>query len=272
MKIFTMVKGEVDIVEDWVIYHGNLFGYSNIYVIDNYSFDGTYQVLVELKNKYNINITRLKDYSKKGEYMTMLLRNICRNELAFPIDIDEFIVYYDRQSNTISCDKNVIFNYLRSLPLLPYYKMNYIMSKLDKNDGCDRAAINTKYGCYSDTGSAAKTFFNSRLFKDKIDHGNHYTKNSYLLTKICLVHFHIRNTEQIKKKAYNNVVGLGHNPFDINRLKQTLICNPVTMGHHHIQYQIKILNNEFKLTKEPILDTDISLEPLGNMIKKIYNI
>ena len=61
VKIFTMVKGEVDIVKDWVLYHGSLFGYNNLYIIDNYSQDGTYETLLDLKNKYNI-----KNYSKNS--------------------------------------------------------------------------------------------------------------------------------------------------------------------------------------------------------------
>ena len=40
-----MVKDEVDIVEDWIKYHGNIFGYKNLYIIDNNSVDGTYEIL-----------------------------------------------------------------------------------------------------------------------------------------------------------------------------------------------------------------------------------
>ena len=29
IKLFTMVKDEIDIVEDWLKYHGTLFGYNN---------------------------------------------------------------------------------------------------------------------------------------------------------------------------------------------------------------------------------------------------
>ena len=65
MKVFTMVKDEVDIVEDWVLCHGTLFGVINLYVIDNYSVDGTFQTLLNLKNKYNINVTRVDNYKKK---------------------------------------------------------------------------------------------------------------------------------------------------------------------------------------------------------------
>ena len=68
IKIFTMVKDEADIVEDWIIYHASIFGYDNIYVIDNYSSDGTYEIL----QKYvpGINLYRERDYKKKGEFMT----------------------------------------------------------------------------------------------------------------------------------------------------------------------------------------------------------
>jgi hypothetical protein len=126
MKVFTMVKGEVDIVKDWVVYHGDIFGYSNLYVIDNFSKDGTWEILLMLKKRYNINVLRLPNYKKKGEYMTILLRSIGNGEIVFPIDIDEFIVYYNKSNNTISCDKNLIIQYINSLKRLPFYKMNYI--------------------------------------------------------------------------------------------------------------------------------------------------
>jgi hypothetical protein len=115
MKVFTMVKGEVDIVKDWVLYHGHMFGYSNLYIIDNYSRDGTWETLVNLKKQYNINIMRLPDYKKKGDYMTILLRTIGRGQMVFPIDIDEFIVHYNKKNNTISCDKDSIIEHIISL-------------------------------------------------------------------------------------------------------------------------------------------------------------
>ena len=51
VKVFTMVKDEVDIIDDWVIYHGSMFGFSNIFVIDNFSSDGTYEKLLELMGR-----------------------------------------------------------------------------------------------------------------------------------------------------------------------------------------------------------------------------
>lgn len=272
VKIFTMVKGEVDIVQDWVLYHGNLFGYTNLYIIDNFSLDGTYEKLLELKQKYNINIVRLPDYKKKGFYMTSFLRTLCKNEIAFPIDIDEFIVLYNKEHNNISCKRQQIIQYLDNLPQNNgIFKMKYIYSRyvnVNKN-GYERAAIESTHGRFEDLGISAKTFFRSNLFIGQIDHGNHFPTNNYILSDLCLVHLHLRNLDQIKKKVYNNLKGLGHNPFDLNYLKSTILKNPSTDGFHHINKQIEILEKRFQIPIETILDSDISLEPFNLIIKNL---
>lgn len=269
VKIFTMVKGEADIVEDWVKYHGVLFGFQNLFIIDNMSLDGTYEILSRLKNTYNINIFRAKDYSKKGVYMTNFLRKYGNNDVVFPIDIDEFIAYYDKKTNTLTADYHVINNYINSLPSFPIFKMNYIQSKMLNPDGYKRAAVECSFGYYDDRGNHAKTFFKSNLFKGVIDHGNHYMTDKYILTKLCLVHFHTRNMDQIKKKVYNNVRGFKYNPFDVNHLKNILSINPVTEGNHHISKQISILENTFNIPVEEQHPNDICLTPLNDFIRYI---
>jgi hypothetical protein len=271
MKVFTMVKGEVDIVKDWVLYHGEMFGYSNLYIIDNYSRDGTWETLVNLKKQYNINIMRLPDYKKKGDYMTILLRTIGRGQMVFPIDIDEFIVHYNEKNNTISCDKDSIIKHIISLKFrsLPFYKMNYIQAKNFSPHGYDRATIDVKYGKYDNRGGHAKTFFNSGLFKGVIDHGNHYMSHNYVLSELCLVHFHQRNLDQIKKKVFNNVKGLGYPPFDLQGLRQLRARGHQIAGFHHIEKQIAILEKRFTLDMDKKEANDISLNPLNELIQKL---
>ena len=48
-----------------------LIGYDNIYVIDNYSTDGTYELLQKFVP--GINLYREQDYKKKGDFMTNLI-------------------------------------------------------------------------------------------------------------------------------------------------------------------------------------------------------
>jgi hypothetical protein len=268
-KIFTMVKGEVDIVNEWVLYHGSLFGFQNLYVIDNLSKDGTWEALVNLKKKYNINITRLPDYKKKGEYMTKMFRSFCRpGEIGIPIDIDEFIVYYDKHTNKISCDGNKIFSVLKSLPPSQVYKMNYILTKITVPNGYKNAVINTTNGIYLDYGSLAKSFFNKSLFNGDIDHGNHYHTPNYILTNLCLVHYHARNLDQIKKKIYNNVTGLGYNPLDLNMLKNLLAQGGVN-GSHHVENQISVLENRYELGVSNLESSDIDLTPISQHLLRL---
>ena len=267
VKVFTMVKGEADITEDWVLYHGDLFGFRNIYVIDNYSKDGTYEILIQLKEKYGINVCRLPDYKKKGEYMTLLLRSFGKGELVFPIDIDEFIVYYDKPRNNIICDNSVILNHIHSLPKLPFYKMNYINAKMLVPTGYSRATVESELGGYSEYGSFAKTFFHSALFKGTIDHGNHYNQANFFLSNLCLVHFHQRNLEQVKKKTYNNIFGLGYKPFDLPYLEN--IWRPYLPGHHHVDRQIKILKKKFVFDVDARDISDIFLKPLADKMSKL---
>ena len=60
IKLFTMVKNENDIIEYWIKYHGKLFGYSNLYIVDNMSNDGTYEI-IEFYQNYGVNLFREKN-------------------------------------------------------------------------------------------------------------------------------------------------------------------------------------------------------------------
>jgi hypothetical protein len=57
-----------------------MFGFNNIYIIDNYSTDGTYEKIMSLKEDTPINVFRETDYKLKGNYMTDLIKKYCKNE------------------------------------------------------------------------------------------------------------------------------------------------------------------------------------------------
>ena len=96
----TMVKDEVDIVEHWINYHGKLFGYENLFIIENMSSDGTHTLCKKYRDKYGVNLKKHPNYLEKGNEMKKIyLENKC--DIFFPIDIDEFVVFYDRNKNKI---------------------------------------------------------------------------------------------------------------------------------------------------------------------------
>lgn len=266
IKLFTMVKDEIDIVEDWLKYHGTLFGYQNLYVIDNMSQDGTFEKIQEYQSK-GVFLIQKEDYKLKGDYINELINDPKRGEydIAYPIDIDEFIVYYDKKSNNVLPFRTK--NYFKSLPDSDtVFKTNYINSQISNgnNIGYSRATIETEFGLYQDYQDMAKSFFNKRNWRGELDHGNHYNTPDYFLTDLCLVHYHCRNLEQMKKKVINNVKGLGYNTTDIEHLQE----NTEGVGYHHVRHMIDILKGNFTIntnSKEGGKNI-VSLKPLADFI------
>lgn len=274
IKLFTMVKDEVDIIDYWIMYHGKLFGYENLFIVDNMSTDGTFEKINSYKNR-GIHIFREQDYKRKGEIMTNLIKSVGSYDIAFPLDIDEFIVYYDETKNVIDpCYSVEYLNNLIKTDLFKQntvFKANYIISLIHENNGYGfkDAMIETKYGSYSDYKQQAKTFLNKNNWTGNLDHGNHYSVKDYIKSDLCLIHYHHRNNDQIKKKTENNVLGLGHK-IDVNYLKTLGNC----AGRHHVQRMIYILENPDSLFV-PIHSTrhekDISLQPMIDCVKE-FNI
>jgi len=263
-----MVKDEDDIVFDWVTYHGKIFGYRNLHIIDNYSSDNTYNILKQFNG---IHLYRSPNYKLKGDYMTMLIHAKCSpHELAFPIDIDEFITYYDSDSNKISCDPDIIKRYIFSLVTTPsshstLYKMNYIWTNVFNSGGYARAALDCPSGTYVDYKDVAKSFFHRKFICNKIiDHGNHMHSSHYKLSKLCLIHYHCRNLSQIKKKTFNNVSGLGYRANDRESLEK---MGPNCNGWHHVSSQLAFLNNTYKLPLQMPNSSDISITSVGDFLR-----
>ena len=267
IKLFTMVKDEIDIVEDWLKYHGTLFGYRNLYIIDNFSTDGSFEKLQEYKSK-GISLSQKSDYKLKGEYMNELINHPdCGDyDIAYPIDIDEFIVYYDKEKNTVLPFRTI--TYFKTLPMSnTVFKTNYIQSLISNSSdtGYERATIESELGIYDDYKDMAKSFFNKNKWTGYLDHGNHYCTTDYYMTNLCLVHYHCRNLKQMKKKVINNVNGLGNDATNIEQLQKNISGN----GFHHKQHMIKILNNEFTInTNHKYIKNRgmVDLKPLSTFI------
>jgi hypothetical protein len=248
IKVLTMVKNEEDIIEYWINYHGTIFGYRNIYIVDNYSDDGTYEKILKYK-KVGVNISRHSDYKKKGDLMTQMIKQDNNYDIAIPLDIDEFIVHYDKNNKCLNPThtKKYIDKYL-NLKDNSVFKCNYIQSTISNNNdfGYNNALLESKYGKYEDYKELAKTFFSVKNWNGQLDHGNHYYTKDYFLTDLVLVHYHCRNLEQMKKKVRANINGLGYKE-DISKLEEVLKNNENAPGSHHIKHMIKILNNTFTI-------------------------
>ena len=234
VKIVTMVKNEADIVRDWVVYHASIVGLGNVFVVDNMSTDGTFEIL----KKLNVTTYRATDYRKKGEYMTNFSRKF-PNELIIPLDIDEFFVLL--KDGVVSCDN--LLDVLQALPLHAVYKMDYVFAECAED--YVRATVQATRGKVNDYGLLGKSFFHTALFKGVIDHGNHYYTNNFFKSPFVLVHYHMRNSRQIMQKTKDNIVGLGYNLRD--RIALERVVAQRGNGNHHVSTWLRVMDKTFTI-------------------------
>jgi hypothetical protein len=106
-----MFKNEVDLLPVWVGYHGNIFGFKNLTIIDNGSDEAEIIPIIDRIEKFGVNVIRKfknkEDFINKGDIILDLLNNqdkSNRPRFLIPLDCDEFIgamdngkFYFDRK-------------------------------------------------------------------------------------------------------------------------------------------------------------------------------
>jgi hypothetical protein len=258
----TMVKDEADIIRQWIEYHGNLFSYENLYIIDNYSTDNTFEICEEYLSK-GINLKRRHEYIHKGYYMTEIMNNTTC-DFFIPIDIDEFIVYYNKTENVVECSNVVTYlNELKCLhPENALFKMDTILPLRTNDDPILLKQFT--HGFMSHQGLNAKSFLQTIPNNIVIDHGNHMPYENHILSDLFIIHYHKRSDIQHKTKIINNVIGLGHK-LELDYLKQL----GGVSGAHHVQMAIHMLENPSVTNAPPIQmpnNTSISFHNFINVI------
>jgi len=253
IKVFTMVKDEVDVIRSWIEYYGFLFGMENLYVVDNRSGDGTWEILQSYQARLG-GLFQNPDYKAKGALMEHLFRtNAKANDWIFPIDIDEFVVFHETGSTTLSCDRErILAEIQRWSPVMSHHprhilRMNYISPVPWSSQGHAHPG-EFRGGDYQDYGVMAKVFFRYQDCPRSIDHGNHFPGyKKYFVSNLCLVHFHRRNSEQFQKKVRNNVQGLGYS-WDLEFLRRLPLRGN---GFHHVQTAICMLEGRYQFPYDP---------------------
>jgi len=130
IKVFTMVKNEGDIIEAWIAYHAYLFGYSSLFIIDNYSTEAETLQVLEQYQKKGVSVRQEREYRKKGDYIVKWVKELEKSSgpfLAIPLDIDEFIAKTKRGSSA------ELKQLVRDLLLLEpeYYRNRYDLTVKD---------------------------------------------------------------------------------------------------------------------------------------------
>lgn len=115
-----MQKDETYLLRPWLAYHGYLFGFENLFVIDNGSTDPAVLATLDEFSGKGVNINRehptREDYLSKGELIGATIQALDENrgyDFLIPIDCDEFIVL--RTDADVLCAREPVLTYFASL-------------------------------------------------------------------------------------------------------------------------------------------------------------
>ena len=234
-KVFTVTKNETDLIESFILYHGKMFGYRNIIIIDRMS---TCPIVKGVYYKYiKQGVTIVYENSKipQGVLLTKYMnqyKKACK--FLIGLDTDEFI-YLRGQTNT---------------PEEMYHYLNFISSNISK------IYINMYFSSVPDLTSphfidqkiskpaTQITTFQKRITNKCIFRANNFisanngcnggkTSMGKVITCQRFVYFHFNNRgpRQSMEKAKNIVHEHGYantSSFPSDQLKSLFDLKPIT--------------------------------------------
>lgn len=254
-KIFTVSKNETDLIENFILYHGKIFGFKNIVVIDNGS---TCPHVLSVYKKYvSMGMVLETEYGyhgmSQGEHFTKYMKKHSTDcEFIIGLDTDEFF-YHNPVSN--------ILLYLKSLPKnITKLKVSKYMNSIPDRDSIHYidqkvkdpvANINT-FLCQE--ASPPKYFFRARTFISTVN-GCHNGKVSRGITQdikdIYYFHFHSTGNRRSVERARSIVCGYNYTNVNspISTQLEDLINVPTNSpGTHRVLEYGMFLNKTLTLT------------------------
>lgn len=133
-----MLKNERILVEPWLLYHGYLFGFENLFVFDNGSTDPTVRAVLEKFKTVGVTVdyskTAPNDFDRKGFVIGDLINEFKKDgryDIVFPLDCDEFVAICSGQG--VSCRRDEIMTEIDRLA--PLHRAVRVGRCLDNRPG-----------------------------------------------------------------------------------------------------------------------------------------
>ena len=172
-------QNEFELLGDWITYHGGIFGYSHLYIIDNRSTLPAVKNMLALAGSMGAHIFHDNEsYRFRYRTVTRVMKEVFKNDTSvdfiIPLDADEFIVSRDGQRYTTSPER--ILGEIESLPEDGFKYKFAIMSsaacKVSRLEPSARRGMNAVRFGRPYLGSRNKTFYHRKGFIST-DQGNH---------------------------------------------------------------------------------------------------
>ena len=202
MKIVLMTKDEWPLIKSWVLYHGAIFGNSNLYVIDG-STDRRVKRFLENSKIQGVNIFESSSNLNNILMDVNSIMNDLKNssDYLIKLDTDEFLVLFN--SSGLPVSPRFIRGYLNTLSTTgSILRIGYWMRSRVSESICNRSLslpeTNPSFmKVHPETSTrAGKSFFSAATFHS-VDLGSHtgklispFDKMKRVVTNLGVAHFH----------------------------------------------------------------------------------
>jgi hypothetical protein len=267
-KVFTVTKNEYDLIEDFLRYHGALFGYDNVVVIDNGSTDPHVLDVYQRYIPKGVTVVTRTGYRRdqQGEHFTEIMRQYKQSaEFLIGLDTDCFFSVRD------SCDPTVIHPYLRSLPqdcdifamktflmsVVDTASPNYANRKLVRPTGCTTFVRRNGYANVSNP----HVFYRAANFV-RTEVGNHggvsTTNRRHYCPDIAYIHYHDTGRQRLYERCRTILLGYGYITEGMTREQEwhALRTNTDGYGVHRQQQYLHYLESPDAFFREDPMPAD----------------
>ena len=225
VKVVLLSKNEYDLIDDFLLYYGNIFGFNNIIVIDNESNDMS---VIDIYNKYRtLGVTfKLEAKRDMAVFMAQILTeamNYYKHTCKFllPLFTDEFIYlpFDEKYGISFQDTKHIILEYFNTLPsdvsIIRYVKL---MASIVDTTHCDYKGFKHTHPAQSiinfyDHQGSDKLIIHISFFH-AISTGNHHamvTGGRTVISELLgLLQFHDTGAARMKERCIIAMSGYKH--------------------------------------------------------------
>ncbi|CAM9269753.1 unnamed protein product, partial [Sphacelaria rigidula] len=258
VKIFTVTKNEIDLIDDFVTYHGSIFGYSNVILIDN---DSDCKVVLALYRKFRrlgVVVERHSSYrgTSQGEAFTKYMQKYSSQcKFMVGLDTDEFIQFpdfleMDPDKTTVPYLRNRFRAYFAGLrrDASKFHVVTYFNSVPDPSSAkysdqqVERPATDIVHFEKS-PARPKKCFFRSDAFVSTVNgcHNGRVSRGATQLSNLCYVHFHNTGARRSVERARTIIRGYGYasvdSPLAVQLTQLSQVSSPIG-SHRVVEYAI----------------------------------
>ena len=200
MKVFIMTRNEWPMIKSNILYHGSIFGFNNIHVIDASTITEQVNFLRTTRDNLGVNVyfSTANLNKVEDEFNSIMTEEKKYCDFIIKIDTDEIICNYDEVQKLLSVDRLTILSHINNLVYNgSKYKVGFqALNRVRDNCSDEEDTILTASDFSPVFKTKFKTFVPSISYKH-IDIGGHtatiskpYDNSVHIKSNLTILHFH----------------------------------------------------------------------------------